>query len=75
MVTSVIDVKLSFVESAKKKSEKMHTWLPIPSKYVHQISEINILVYWTNEIIRKRKFFSKCGKMGICHVGDIIRKI
>ena len=61
MVTRVIGVKLSFVESAKKKVKNRHTWLIIPSKCVHQISETNILVYCTNfapyERIRKHKVY------------------
>ena len=61
MVTRVIDVKLNFVENAKKKVKNRHTWLIIPSKCVHQISETNILVYCTNfalfERIRKHKVF------------------
>ena len=48
MVTRFIDVKLSFVENAKKKVKNRQTWLIIPSKCVHQISETNILVYCTN---------------------------
>ena len=59
MVTRVIYVKLSFVENAKKKVKNRHTWLTIPAKCVHQISETNILVYCTDfvlyEKIRKHK--------------------
>ena len=61
MVTRVIGVKLSFAENAKKKVKNRHTWLIIPSKCVHQISETNILVYCTNfalyERIRKHKVY------------------
>ena len=57
IVTRVIDVKLSLVENAKIKVKHMHTWLIIPSKCVHQISETNVLVYCTDfnllEKIRK----------------------
>ena len=56
-----IGVKLSFLENAKKKVTKMHTWLIIPSKCVHQISVTNILVYCTNfalyEGIGKNKLY------------------
>ena len=48
MATRVTDVKLSFVENAKKKVKNWHTWLTIPSKSVHRISETNILVKYTN---------------------------
>ena len=43
MVTSVIGVKLSFVENAKKKVKNRHTWLIIPSKCVHQFLKLTYL--------------------------------
>ena len=59
----VINVELSFEQNAKEKSENRHTWLTIPSKYVYQISEINILVCCTNfalyERIRKHKLYKR----------------
>ena len=46
-------------ENAKKKVKNRHTWLTIPSKFVHQISKTNIHVYCTDfalyERIRKYK--------------------
>ena len=50
----VIDIKLSFVENAKKKVINRRTSLTIPSKCVHQISEANKLVYCTDFALYER---------------------
>ena len=54
MATRAIEVKLCFVENAKKKVKNRPFWQIIPSKCVHQISETNILVYFTNFVLFER---------------------